>query len=142
MAPVTVRFTVGPEALRMPAKVVVSTPEPYPVKADVLAAALAAELAAEETAEEVEEVPEVEVDGTAIFGIVVEVVTPEVETVGILTVGAPLTGIVGIFGKIGIELYLVISQLITPIADSTAVVMAPIMPPMILMTPPAIFPTI
>ena len=82
-----------------------------------------------------------EIDGVVTVGIFVLPVET-LGAVGTVTFGAVPVGIVGIFGKSGIELYLLINQFTTEIAPSTAVVIAPMIPPMTLMTVPAIEPTI
>ena len=43
--------------------------------------------------------------GVGIVGKAVEIVFPDVEIVGMLTLGAPETGMVGMLGNSGIELY-------------------------------------
>ena len=86
--------------------------------------------------------PEDPPDGGVTVGIFGVDPPPTLGAVGIVTFGAVPVGIVGIFGKTGIELYLLISQFTTAIAPSTAAVIAPMIPPMTLMTVPAIEPTI
>lgn len=134
-----------PDAAMMPASVFVFTPD-VPNGNEVAEVALTAvfvavaALATDELPAPLEAVDEV-VDGTDTVGSFVETFVPVVETDGIVTFGAPDTGMVGMLGNNGIELYLFISQFMTAIAPCTADVIAPMIPPMMLMTPPAIFPT-